>query len=151
MDMPAVHFINEHKSIDVLPGANLRTAALKSGIQLYKPFERVFHLNVKLGPFSFPCSSDAVEISDAKGINPRTQDEERLLEGRFFKKKITPAMRLACQVVVNGDMTVRTLPPLDNDVVATKKALGYVGVLALFLLLMLVMFGMMALDLVKKL
>jgi len=149
--MAAVHFINEHKSIDVLPGANLRKAALLSGVQLYSPLHRVFHLNLKLGPVSLPCSSDVVEIVDGKGVNARTPDEETLIAGRLIKHKVTPSMRLACQVIVNGDITVRTLPERELDVEGTKNTVGYLAVAVVFLILMLGMFGLMALDLVKAL
>ena len=148
--MPAVTFVNEHKSIDVLPGGNLRKAALKGGIQLYRPLQRVFHANLTLGPVAFPCSSDVVEI-EGKGVNPRTQDEEKLIAGRFVKRKVTPGMRLACQVQVNGDISVRTLPERELDLTETKRSLGYVLVVAVFLALMAGMFGVMALDLVHKL
>lgn len=149
--MPSVQFLNDHKSIDVLPGTNLRAAAMKSGIQLYKPFNRLFHLHLKLGPLDFPCASDVIEIVDGKGVNVRTPEEERLIAGRLFKRKVTPALRLACQVQVNGDISVRTLPTLERDHEETKRTIGFLGALGAFLLLMLVMFGMMALDLVKKL
>src|SRR5574341_381314 len=109
--MPAIHFINEHKSLDVLPGTNLRSAALKSGIHLYKPFFRVFHLNLNVGPLKFPCASDVIEVVDGKGASARTPEEENALSGRWIlKRKITPNYRLACQVVVNGDVTVKTMP-----------------------------------------
>lgn len=148
--MPAVNFVNEHKSIDVLPGGNLRKAALKSGIQLYKPVQRVFHLNLQLGPVSIPCTSDVVEI-EGKGVNPRTADEERLISGRLVKRKVTPNMRLACLVEVKGDISVKTLPTIEIDKVETKRAFGYIAVVTLFLALMAGMFGIMALDLVNRL
>jgi hypothetical protein len=149
--MPAVHFLTDRKSIDLLPGTNLRKAALRSGIQLYSPLHRVFHLNLRLGPVSFPCASDVVEIVDGKGMNPRTPEEEALIAGRLLKRKVTPAMRLACQVQVNGDISVRTLVTREIDREATKAAVGYIAVIALFLLVMLGIFGMMALDMVKML
>lgn len=149
--MPTVQFLNDHKSIDVLPGANLREAALKSGIHLYRPLNRVLHLYIKAGPVSFPCASDVVEIVDGKGVNSRTPDEERLIAGRLLKKKVSPVMRLACQVEVKGDISVRTLPPRELDLEETKRTLGFFGALGTFLLLMLVMFGMMALDLTQRL
>lgn len=149
--MPAVHFLTERKSIEVLPGTNLRQAALRSGIQLYSTLHRVFHLNLNLGPISFPCASDVVEIVEGKGVNPRTPEEEALIAGRLLKRKVTPAMRLACQVQVTGDISVRTLVTREFDKDATKGSVGYIAVLGVFLLLMLVIFGLMALDLVKVL
>jgi hypothetical protein len=147
--MPAIHFENEHKSLEVLPGTNLRRAALKSGIRLYKPFHRVFHLNLELGPLKFPCASDLVEIVDGKGVNARTPEEERLVAGRIIKRKVTPSLRLACQVNVTGDVKVRTMPRVEIDREETKNQIGYLGILGAFGLLMLAILALMALDLVK--
>jgi hypothetical protein len=148
--MPAIYFENENKSLDVLPGSNLRKAALRGGIQLYKPLHRVFHLNVDLGPIKFPCGSDLIEIVEGKGVNGRSPEEESAMSGRFlFKRKVTPSMRLACQVQVTGDIKVRTMPSVGIDLQATKQHLGYLGVLGGFALLMVVILGLIGLDLVK--
>ena len=84
-------------------------------------------------------------------MNPRTTDEETLIGGRLIKRKVTGAMRLACQVHVSGDISVRTLPAREIDTEATRGSVGYLVVVAVFLLLMLGILGMMALDLVQKL
>ncbi|HEY4611812.1 MAG TPA: hypothetical protein VII11_02395 [Bacteroidota bacterium] len=148
--MPAIHFENEHKSLDVLPGTNLRTAALKSGIQLYSPLHRVFHLNLDLGPVQFPCGADIIEVIDGKGMNARTPEEETVISGRWIRKRKVPAnLRLACQVTVNGDLKVRTMPKLELDPEATKQRIGFLGVVGGFFFLMAVIFGLIGLDLVK--
>ncbi len=148
--MPAIRFENDHKSLDVLPGTNLRTAALKSGIHLYSTFFRVFHVNVSAGPVHFPCGGDIVEVVEAKGLNPRSPEEEELISGRFLiKRKVTPSLRLACQMTVNGDVTVRTLPKLAVDREATKQRIGFLSVVAGFLLAMALLFALIGLDLVK--
>lgn len=148
--MPAIHFENEHKSLDVLPGTNLRKAALKSGIHLYKPLHRVFHFNLDLGPVKFPCGADIVEVVDGKGINPRTPEEEAVINGRWIiKRKVTPNLRLACQVNVNGDLVVRTMPKLEVDKEATQQRIGFLAVVGVFFLLMAVVFALIGLDLVK--
>lgn len=147
--MPAIYFENEHKSLDVLPGTNLRKAALKSGIQLYRPINRVFHVNLELGPLKFPCGSDIIELVDGKGVNARTPEEERVLQGRLLKRKVTPNLRLACQVQVSGDVKVRTRPKVEIDLEETKRHVGFLGVLGAFTLLMLLIFALIGLDLVK--
>ncbi len=150
--MPAIHFLNEHTSLDVLPGTNLRKVALKSGIHLYSNFHRVFHLNLDLGLLKFPCGADVVEVVDGKGLNARTPAEEDVISGRWLlKRKVNPNHRLACQVVVNGDVTVKTLPRLDVDPKATKARVGFLSVVGGFLLMMLVILALIGLDLVKKL
>lgn len=147
--MPTIQFLNDHKSLDVLPGANLREAALKAGIQLYRPLSRVFHFNLKLGPVHLPCSSDVVELVDGKGVNPRTPDEERLISGRILKRKVGPNHRLACLLQVQGDVSLRTTPRLDLDIPETKRHLGYLAAWGIFALLMALTFAVMSLDLVK--
>jgi hypothetical protein len=148
--MPAIHFINEHKSLDVLPGTNLRKAALKSGIHLYKPVYRVFHINLDLGPLKFPCGSDVVEVLDGKGFSARTPQEENALSGRWIiKRKIGPNHRLACQLTVNGDVTVKTMPKLEVDMKETKARVGFLAVVGGFGLMMLLILALIGLDLVK--
>ena len=150
--MPAIIFENEKKSLDVLPGTNLRKAALQSGVHLYSPFHRVFHLNVSAGPLRFPCGSDIVEIVDGKGVNARTDEEEAIVLGRWLKqRKVSPNHRLACCVEVKGDVTVRTLPKVDIDKEATKVRAGFIGVVLAFFLLMAGILGLIGLDLIKKL
>ncbi|MGH2567482.1 MAG: hypothetical protein ACRDGA_04030 [Bacteroidota bacterium] len=148
--MPAIYFERERKSLDVLPGANLRKAALKSGVHLYKPLHRVFHVNLDLGPAKFPCGSDVIELADGKGVNARTPEEENVISGRWIvKRKVPPSLRLACQVQVNGDITVRTMPRLEVDPVATKQRIGFLGVVGGFFLMMTLVFALIGLDLVK--
>jgi ferredoxin len=149
--MPTIVFEREHKSLDVLPGTNLRKAALKSGIHLYSPFWRVFHANLQLGPVSFPCAADVVAI-DGKGVNARTEEEEMLIAGRYLvKRKVTPELRLACQVSVTGDIRVTTRPAREIDWAETKRAVQYALVVGFFSVALLVTFALIALDLVSKL
>jgi hypothetical protein len=148
--MPAIHVENEQKSIEVLPGTNLRTAAIKTGLNLYSPFFRVFHLNLRAGPISFPCGADVVEVVDGKGTNARSPQEENVIGGRWLvRRKVTPNLRLACQVQVNGDITIRTRPTLEVDREATKQHIGFLAVVGGFFLLMAVIFALIGLDLVK--
>ncbi len=148
--MPAIHFENEHKSLDVLQGTNLRKAALKSGIHLYKPLPRVLHFNLAVGPVKFPCGSDVVELVDGKGVNARTPEEENVISGRWIMKRKVPSnLRLACQIQVNGDITVRTMPKLQLDKEATKQRIGFLSVVGAFFLLMALVFAIIGLDLVK--
>ena len=148
--MPAIHFEKEHRSFNVLPGTNLRKAALQGGIHLYGAFDRIFHFNLELGPLKFPCGADIVEL-EGKGANARTEEEEAVIAGRWLvKRKVAPALRLACLVQVNGDITVRTLPRLEIDKQATKARAGFLGVIFGFLILMGAIILLIGLDLVKK-
>lgn len=149
--MPAIHFLDDHKTLDVLPGANLRKAALKAGIGLYPPLKRLFSLNVEMGPLKIPCTTDVVEVVDGKGVNPRTPQEEQWISGRVLKRKVGPQHRLACQVQVNGDISVRRVRSLELDREETTRSLGYLAALGIFAVLMAATFGIMALDLIKAL
>lgn len=149
--MPTVNFENEHRSLDVLPGTNLRRAALQSGIRLYSPLRRVFHINVRIGPLVIPCGADVVEVSDGKGTNPRSEREELIVQGRMVKRKTSPAHRLACLVDVEGDITVRTSPHREIDIQATKEHLGFLAIVGAFVLVMAGILGVIALDLLKVL
>ncbi len=148
--MASIMFINEQKTLDALPGANLRDLALRSGIPLYKTFQRIFNINFKLGPLNIFSASDIVEV-EGKGVNNRSDEEAKALEGRFlFRYKLTPNLRIASQVVVTGDASVRTFATREVDKKLTKEQLGYFAVLTGFTLVMVFMLVLMGLDLVKK-
>lgn len=148
--MPAINFITEHRVLNVLPGTNLRKAALKSGVQIYSPLYRVFHFNLDLGPVSLNSTTDVIDIVEGKGVNARTEAEEALVAGRFLKRKVMPGHRLASQVVVNGDITVRTMLTREIDWPATKMNLGYYAAVGTFFLFTLFLFAFLGLDLIKK-
>jgi len=148
--MASVYFVNERKTLDALPGANLRQVALQAGIPLYKALQRIFHVNVRLGPIKIFSASDTVEI-EGKGVNNRADGEAKALEGHFLAKyKVTPNLRIASQVTVTGDIAVKTLVTRELDKKLTKEWLGYIAVVTSFALIVLVMFALVGLDLVKK-
>lgn len=148
--MPSIYFVNERKTLDALPGANLRDLALQAGIPLYRTVQRILHLNLRLGPLNIFTASDVVEI-EGKGVNNRSDEEAKALEGRVLSKyKLNPNLRLASQVTVSGDISVRTLATRELDRKLTRQWLGYVAVVTTFLVLMVVMLALVGLDLVKK-
>ncbi len=148
--MASVSFVREGKSLDALPGANLRQIALRSGIQFESPLSRIFHLNVNGGPLKIFSASDVV-IVEGKGVNSRSEEEERALSGRFLRKfKVPATMRLASQVTVTGDVVVRTGIRRELDRELTKEQTGYLAVVSVFAIVMLAMFVLLGLDLVKE-
>ncbi|HTP12831.1 MAG TPA: hypothetical protein VMM37_04355 [Bacteroidota bacterium] len=148
--MAAVSFVNEGRSLDALPGSNLRAIAHQSGIQIASPFSRIFHLNVKAGPVKVFSASDVV-IVEGKGVNNRSEEEEKALGGRFLRKYKVPAtMRLASQVTITGDVVVQTGVRRELDAGRTKEQTGYLAVVSVFAVIMLVMFVLLGLDLVKE-
>ncbi len=148
--MASVNFLNEAKTFDVLPGTKLRDVALQSGIQLDGPLHRVFHVNVEIGPFRLFSASDVVEV-EGKGVNTRSEEEGRALAGRFLRRfKVTPDLRLASQIVVTGDVAVRTRVQREIDRKETREQAGYLALISGFTVTMLLMLALVGLDLVKK-
>jgi hypothetical protein len=148
--MASIIFVNERKTLDALPGTNLRELALQAGIPLYGTFQRIAHINLKIGPLNIFSASDMVEI-DGKGVSNRSDEEAKALEGRLLVRyKTTPNLRIASQVTITGDVSVRTLVTREMDKKLTKERLGYLAVVISFAILILFMFTLVGLDLVKK-
>jgi len=148
--MPSIYFVNEKKTLDALPGANLRDIALQAGIPLYRTFQRIFHVNFKLGPLNIFSAADIVEI-EGKGVNNRSEEELKALGGRLLAQyRVNPNLRIASQVVVTGDVSVKTLAMRELDKKLTKERFGFLAVVTGFVVLMLAMFALVGLDLVKK-
>ena len=111
--MPTVNFVNEKKKIEVPQGANLRKEALKAGIPIHPPFNRV--LNCKgLGS----CGTCRVLVR--KGVENVSKqglrEKLRFLAGPllfFARLGKEDQLRLACQTKVNGDCEIETQP--DNN------------------------------------
>ncbi|MGC4007178.1 MAG: 2Fe-2S iron-sulfur cluster-binding protein [Pirellulales bacterium] len=120
--MPTITFVNEKKEIQVPAGANLRKEALSAGINLYdgvNGFGAGLNAIVNCHGFGH-CGTCKVKIT--KGIE--NAKPMGMVESFTLKyNPLSPAvfaypgneetMRLACQVSVEGDMTVETRPPLN--------------------------------------
>ena len=145
--MPVLEFVKEGKKYDVPPGTNLRKFALKCQIPVYKGINRL--LNCRGHRL---CGTCRVEILDGKGISPRTPAEESTLIGRFLlAKKLTPNLRLSCQVTVSNDVKVLTRPNTEPDKELTRQRITLFGIFSGFGLVFLLMLGMIVFDLLKKL
>ena len=98
--MANIKFVNEQTEIIAMDGANLRIKALEHGIDLYKFMGKL----TNCGGYG-QCGTCIVEITaGAEQLSPRTASEERKL------KRKPASYRLACQVLVNGDVSVKTKP-----------------------------------------
>jgi len=147
--MATVYFADERKSLDVLPGTNLGKLAVRSGTSLQSAIQQIFHLNLRVGPLTFFTAFDLVNI-DGKGASPRSEAEERALSGRLVTKyKLTPALRIASQVFVTGDITVHTRAKREVDKKLTKEQRSYLAFLCGFTVLMVLVLGLVGLDLLK--
>ncbi len=108
--MPKITFIKEKKTIEVAPGANLRTEARKAGIQLYKGIHRPLNCH-GLGA----CGSCRVlvkkgqeNLSERGKMERFTTESAANPEAFFAYIGHESEMRLACQCSVNGDVEVET-------------------------------------------
>jgi len=98
--MPSITFEKEDKTINCNAGLNLRKLARKNGVELYSGLGTVLNCHG-----NGLCTQCEVEIVEGEQLNPRT----RMEEVRLRDKPLT--RRLACQVIVHGNLTVRTHPP----------------------------------------
>jgi len=121
--MPVVKFIKENKEIEVPSGANLRTEAIKAGINVH---QGVNGFGAGINKFINchglgQCGTCRVKIT--KGME-NTNAMGMIENFRFHNPLPDPfpclsyignedTMRLACQTQVNGDMEVQTRPPLN--------------------------------------
>jgi ferredoxin len=107
--MPTITFTSEKKEIQVPAGANLRTEALRAGVQLYPGVHKVLNCH-GLGQ----CGSCRVLIP--KGMENASRkgfmESARLAVSLAYIGN-EQTMRLACQTRVNGDITVETKPALN--------------------------------------
>jgi len=121
--MPLVKFTRENKEIEVPVGANLRTEAIKAGINVH---QGVNGFGASLNKFVNchglgQCGTCRVRIT--KGME-NTSPMGLLEKLRFYNPLPDPipcmafvgnenTMRLACRVRVQGDIEVETGPPLN--------------------------------------
>ena len=98
--MANIKFEKENKEVIAADEANLRMKALENGIDLYTFTGKMMNC----GGYG-QCGTCIVEIIEGmENLSPRTKVEEQKL------KKRPPTYRLACQTLVNGQVTVRTKP-----------------------------------------
>ncbi len=97
--MSNIYFEKEGKRITCNSGMNLRKLAKKNGIHIYSGLHNLTNCRG-----NGLCGSCEVEIVDANQIPQRTRMEEVKLTEKPLER------RLACQVIVHGNMTVRTHP-----------------------------------------
>ena len=144
--MSVVTFYNEHRSIEVEPGTNLREFMLKVHVTPYSKIDVL--TNCRGHNF---CGTCAVEIPDGKGVSPRGQDEEATLAGNLvFARVVEKNLRLACQTTVVGDVLVRTHPERLPDKQKTKERLTLVGIASFFGLVLAGVFVFLLLDMINK-
>ncbi|MGY6529001.1 MAG: 2Fe-2S iron-sulfur cluster-binding protein [Cyanobacterium sp.] len=98
--MPTIRFLKENKDVVAADGANLREKAKQNGIDIYRLRGKL----INCGGYG-QCGTCVVEIVEGmENLSPRTEFENRKL------KKKPDSYRLACQTIVNGEVSVNTKP-----------------------------------------
>ena len=121
--MPIVKFTKENKEIEVPEGENLRTAAVKAGVNLYQGINGIgASVNKFVNCHGFGmCGMCRVNIT--KGMD-NTNDKGLLESARFKVPFPDPllnlayigneaTMRLACRTNVMGDLEVESGPEFN--------------------------------------
>ena len=145
--MPVVTFHNEHRSVDVDPGINLRALMLKVGVTPYQGISQL--TNCRGHNF---CGTCAVAVVDGKGGSPRSQDEEATLAGNLLiAKTVDKNLRLSCQTTIVGDMVVKTHPVRVVDTKKTKERVTLTAIGCFFLLVFGGMLVVLLLDMIEQL
>jgi ferredoxin len=98
--MSSIKFIKEDKEIIIASGANLREKALQNQIDIYTFKGKMMNCG-GIGQCGL-CKVEIVEGMD--NLSPRTDFENR----KLAKKPAN--YRLACQTLVNGEVSVNTKP-----------------------------------------
>jgi ferredoxin len=145
--LPLVKFEREGRTIEVPKGANLRKVALKAGINVYKGINQV--LNCQGHGL---CGTCRVEIIQGdKNVNSKTALEEWVLKGKFLiAHKVKPNLRLSCQVRVEDDLVVLTMPDYEIDKEETMERIKIFAVSAIFGLIFLIGIILIVFDYLGK-
>jgi ferredoxin len=118
--MALVFFEREGKTLSTNAGNNLRKLAKENGISLYRGINKL--LNCRGQGL---CGTCLVEIRASRpmDLNPRTGMEEQQLKNYTNRN-----LRLACQVQVHGNISVKTQPvelmALEREAVAPPLVSG---------------------------
>lgn len=111
--MPKVVFVSEKQEIDVPAGTNLRDAATKAGISVYKGMDR--YLNCR--GFGLCGTCRVLVKKGMENLSPTSLMESLNLNAHpltmFARIGHEDEMRLSCQVKVNGDCTIQTTPEFN--------------------------------------
>ena len=114
--MPIVKFVKEKKEIEVPEGANLRSEAIKAGINLNQGLNGMGasvnrYMNCKgMGL----CGTCRVLVKQGvENLSPRTRRERFKLALSLASIGHENEMRLSCQAEVRGDCTVEMTPAFN--------------------------------------
>jgi ferredoxin len=107
--MPKVVFVNEHRIVEVPPGKNLKTLALELGINPHREFFR----GVNCGYLGL-CSTCQVWVRESAPGSASRRNFRETIAGMRGQR------RLACQVLIQGDVEVTTFAGGDGRLRAPR-------------------------------
>jgi adenylate cyclase len=102
-----IQYALEGRTVDTVPGESILATSLRAGIQ---------HAHACGGRAK--CSTCRVEILEGLDHCPPRNEKEQVLASRLH---FAPQVRLACQTVVTGDVTLRRLILDDVDIAITSQ------------------------------
>jgi ferredoxin len=108
--MPKIAFINEKKDVEVPEGTNLREAAIKAGVPVYRKMHEL--LNCRGKGFCATCRMLVVG-NTIQNCSPMTPLEKMRLKLSYVYIGFENEMRLSCQTRIKGDIQVITVPALN--------------------------------------
>ena len=122
--MPKVYFEAENRKVEVTGGTSLRKAAKKAGVHVHGSVNKFINCR----GFGL-CGTDRIEVSPNECINKLTIFEKLQLGDKSKQ-------RLACQVKINGDITVKTAPAIEYgiEMADNVKFAALAGIFALLTL-----------------
>lgn len=97
--MLEIVFEKQKRKVQIEPGANLREVAITNRVSIYPHIFKLLNCRGR-----GLCSSCRVEIVSGN-VSPRNEVEEKNLK-RALKKN--PELRLACQILVEDNLVVRS-------------------------------------------
>ncbi len=113
--MPKVIFVNEKQEIEVPAGSVLRTEALKAGVPIHGWIESF--LNCRGFGLCGTCKVLVKKGMENLGKPPLMETINTRAHPLTMLSRIghEEELRLACQVIVNGDCTIETQPSFNWD------------------------------------
>lgn len=108
--MARIKFVKEGKEVEASFGANLRFKAQENDIDIYTFMGKL----TQCGGYG-QCGTCVVDIVEGgQNLSPRTAVEEKML------RKRPSSCRLACQTMVQGDISVATKPDKKESLKRAK-------------------------------
>jgi ferredoxin len=123
--MPTVLFEAENRKVEVPAGTTIRKAAKQAGVSVYGSINKIINCR----GFGL-CGTDKILVSPAENISGVTFREKLQLGDK-------PKERLACQVKIDGDVVVNTVPAMEygKEMLENVKFGAIAGVFGLLTLL----------------